>query len=315
MRPRLPVWITLGLGLISLPAAAQEAPSLKRQTELVLVLGAPGTEEYEAKFKAQAQVWREACAKAEIALTEIGNDDRATEQLKARLNQAAAAPKGQLWLVFIGHGTYDGREAKFNLRGPDLTPTQLAEWCQPLKQELVILHGGSASAGFLPALAAKNRVIVTGTKSADEIYYARFGEFFAQAMAGDLAADLDQDQQVTVLEAFRHGSRLTSEFYEKEERIATEHALLEDDGDGTGTRAEVFSTAPAEAKDGHRAGQVALILSEDERRLTDAQRARRDELEQHLDALKAKRTQMTESAYYQSLEKLLRELSALYTDA
>ena len=30
-----------------------------------------------------------------------------------------------LWLVLIGHGTFDGKTARFGLRGPDVTP---AEW-------------------------------------------------------------------------------------------------------------------------------------------------------------------------------------------
>ncbi len=314
MRALLTATIMLGLGLLTGASFGQEATTRKRRAELVLVVGAPGTTEYEASFRAQAEIWRQACAKAEITLSEIGNNDRAAEELKARLRQASTVTQGQLWLVFVGHGSYDGREAKFNLRGPDLTPTQLAEWCQSLKQELVMLHGGSSSAGFLPAMAGKDRIIVTGTKSADEVYYARFGEFFAQAIAGDLAADLDQDRQVTVLEAFRYGSRTVTEFYEKAERIATEHSLLEDDGDGTGTRAEIFSTHPTQAKDGRRAGQIALVLSEDEKRLSELARKQRDKLELQLDDLKAKRSQMTETPYYEALEKLLRELSTLYTN-
>jgi hypothetical protein len=298
--------------LSRIQAQEKQTPS-QRAAELILVQGAPGEPEYEEKFGEEARFWREACAQAGIHVTEIGQDERAAEALAAALKQTAQRKEGQLWLVLIGHGTYDGREAKFNLRGPDITPRQLAEWCLPIQRELVLIHGGSASAAFLPAMAGKGRVIVTGTKSADEIYYARFGGYFAKAIAGDLAADLDQDRQVTVLEAFRQASRLAADFYEKEERIATEHALIEDNGDGTGTRAETFTTSPEEAKDGARARQIALILSEDEQRLTDAQRARRDELERQLETLKARRPQMPEAAYYQELEKLLRELAAIYS--
>ncbi|MEQ1752018.1 MAG: hypothetical protein ABL974_21535, partial [Prosthecobacter sp.] len=166
---------------------------------------------------------------------------------------------------------------------------------------------------FLQPLAGKSRIIVTGTKSADEIYYTRFGEFFAPAIAGDLAADLDQDKQVSLLEAFRHASKLAAEFYEKEERISTEHALIEDNGDGVGTRSEVFSNEAKDIKDGSRAAQVALVLSEVELKLTDAQRAKRDELERKLETLKAKRAEMKEDVYYSELESILRELSAVYS--
>jgi len=53
---------------------------------------------------------------------------------------------------------------------------------------------------------------------------------------------------------------------------ATEHALLEDNGDGVGTRSEVFdSDAPAPAGmavDGHVPAQMVLVLSAEEQQLT-----------------------------------------------
>jgi hypothetical protein len=83
------------------------------------------------------------------------------------------------------------------------------------------------------------------------VFYARFGEHFAPAIAGIAEADLDQDRQVSVLEAFLHASRRAAEFYQNEDRLATEHALLEDNGDGIGTRAEIFEgTQPKAAPAG-----------------------------------------------------------------
>lgn len=299
------LWVAFTFS-VSLVRAAQ------RDVEVLIVTGAPGEEEYAERFEKQVTIWKAACEKSGIAVSIIGKDERDAEALEAALKNAAAKTTGQFWLVLIGHGTFDNREVKFNLRGPDVTAKQLAIWCQPIQRELIFLDGGSSSAGFLQPLAGKNRIIVTGTKSADEIYYTRFGEFFAPAIAGDLVADLDQDKQVSILEAFRHASKLASDFYEKEERISTEHALLEDNGDGVGTRSEVFSKQAKDIKDGARAAQVALVLSEDEMKLTDVQRAKRDELERKLEALKAKRTEMEDSLYYEALEKLLRELSSIY---
>ena len=67
-----------------------------------------------------------------------------------------------------------------------------------------------------------------------------------------------------------------------------------------------------EKRDGARAAQIALVLSEDEQKLTDDQRTKRDELERKLDALKVKRADMKEEAYYTEVESLLRELAAVY---
>ncbi len=286
-----------------------------RDVEVLVVSGAAGEASYEKLFAEQRDVWKSACERAGATLTSLGGGDRDAALLEEALKKAAAKPEGQFWLVLVGHGTFDGREAKFNLRGPDVTAKQLALWCSPVRREMVVVHGGSASADFLSALAGRNRILVSATQSADEIYFTRFGGYFASTIAGDLQADLDQDRQVSVLEAFRHASRLVAEFYEKEERIATEHALLDDNGDGVGTRAEIFTTRAQEAKDGARAAQVALVLSEEEKRLSDALRLKRDGLERKLEALKGRRREMAEDAYYRELEALLRELAQVYGDS
>lgn len=283
-----------------------------RDVEMLIVVGAPGEDEYAERFEKQATTWKSACEKAGILVNVIGKDEKAAEALEAALQKAATKSTGQFWLVLIGHGTFDNREVKFNLRGPDVTAKQLAAWCQPIKRELIVINGGSCSAGFLQTLAGKNRIIITGTKSPDEIYYTRFGEYFAPAIAGDLTADLDQDKQVSLLEAFRHASKLVTEFYDKEERISTEHALIEDNGDGVGTRSELFSKDSKEVKDGARATQVALVLSEEELKLTDALRAKRDELERKLDGLKNKRSTLSETDYFKQLEVIIKDLSQVY---
>ncbi len=314
--------LQFGIGLLTLLGTASAIARPARALEVLLLQGAAGTEEYAALFERQAATWQQAADQAGATFTRLGHSGPAETQdlpaLEAALQKAVASDQGQLWLVLIGHGTYDGREAKFNLRGPDLTPAWLAERLKPLRRELVLVHTGSASGGFLKPLAGPQRTIVTATKGGDEVFYARFGEHFAPAIAGLPEADLDQDQQVSVLEAFLHASRRAAEFYQGEDRLATEHALLEDNGDGAGTRAEVFEgTQPQAAPegvavDGARAGQLVLVLSEAEARLSEAQRARRDALERRLEALKAERAGKGEAAFFSELEPLLRELAELY---
>lgn len=285
-----------------------------RDLEVVLVQGAAGTEEYGKKFQTQIETWKAACARGEVQAEVITGADTAA-RLEKRLAKAAAASH-PLWLVLIGHGTFDGREAKFNAEGPDFDARQLAAWLAPLKQETIIVHTASASGGFLRALAGKNRVVITATKSPDEVFYARFGEHFAAAIAGLAEADLDQDKQVSLLEAFRHASKAADAFYENENRLATEHALIEDNGDGVGTRREAFEAEARQTEgmklDGARASQLVLVPSDEEKKLTDAQRARRDELERSLQQLKEQRATLGDEAYYTRLEKLLRQLGEVY---
>jgi len=53
-----------------------------------------------------------------------------------------------LWIVLLGHGTFDGRDAKFNLRGSDFSSGQLVEWLKPFKREIIVVNAFSASGAF-----------------------------------------------------------------------------------------------------------------------------------------------------------------------
>jgi hypothetical protein len=103
--------------------------------------------------------------------------------------------------VLIGHGTFDGKEAKFNLVGPDFSATELAAWLQPVHRPLAVIDTASASGPFINKLSARDRVLITSTRSGHEENYARFGQYLAEAIA-DPQADLDKDGQTSLLEAF-----------------------------------------------------------------------------------------------------------------
>ena len=138
-----------------------------------------------------------------------------------------------LFVFFIGHGSFD-KEAKFNLVGPDLSAGEYNSLFAALPTpRIVIFNMASASGEFIKPLAAKGRIVVTATRSGQETNATRFMEYFLAALkAGD--ADADQDGHISVLEAFNYANRLTAEFYTRAGRLATEHALLDDNGDGVG---------------------------------------------------------------------------------
>lgn len=303
-RTILALMARLSLMLICTAAIASE-----RQVEVVIVRGADGADSYTGKFDAQVKHWQEACAKGQVKSELVTS----LEALKTGLTAQLAKADGALWVVLIGHGTFDGREAKFNLVGPDLTVGQMAEWVKPQKREVVVVNTASASGAFVQPLAGPRRVIVSATKSAGEVFYARFGEFMAAAINGLPDADLDQDQQVSLLEAFLYASRQTTQFYETEGRIATEHSVLEDNGDGVGTRAEVYEGVRAKDSkaDGARALQLALVLNAEEMKLPDEVRAKRDALEAKVRALALKKAEMKPDDYYRELEQLFLEIAKL----
>jgi hypothetical protein len=306
----------LVLSLCLVAAGAEDRPCV------VTVVGAPGTPEYTALFRQSADRWQAAAQKAGAESIRIGLSDEAggtdRERLKSILAEKVKATTEPLWIVLIGHGTYDGHEAKFNLRGPDMTDAELAEWLAPQKRPVIVINCASSSGPFLNRLSGNNRVVVTATKSGHETNFARFGQYIAEAITDD-RADLDKDGQVSLLEAYLTGSNRVEEYYRTHSQLATEHALLDDNGDRLGTPANWFHGVRATKRakdgatlDGTRAHQFCLVPSSRERSVPAATRQRRDQLELSIAALRDQKDKLGEDVYYDRLEKLMIELARIY---
>ena len=134
-----------------------------------------------------------------------------------------------------------------------------------MHRPLIIVAAFSSSGAWLDPLKAPNRVILTATRSGSEENFSRLGQYLPGSFT-DPTADLDQDGQVSLLEAWLISARKTAEFYSGEGRLATEHSLLEDNGDGRGTPPDWFQGVRAVKKskdnalpDGLRAHQIHLV--------------------------------------------------------
>jgi len=292
--------------------------------DLLLVVGAPGEPQYATNFANQAQAWTRLAERSHTSLTTIGLDGPGTNDLdllRQSLTRLATNSPEPLYLVLLGHGTYDGREARFNLRGPDVTATNLQEWLKPIQRPIALLNTASASAPFLKALSRTNRVILTATRSGNEVNATHLGTSLAEAI-DDPKADLDQDGDLSLLELFLNASARTGEFYKSEGRLASEHPLLDDNADALGTPAEWFrgtrstkKPSGSAATDGLRTHQFILLPGPDSARLTPEQRARRDELELAIARLRDTRPTPPDDAYYARLEPLLLELARILVPA
>ena len=306
------------LYLVCLPCSAWGS-------DVVIVVGTPGTPEFGQVFTKSADAWEAAAKKGEATLTQIGREETGDtsdlKQLEQKLSSLAKQESKPLWIVLIGHGTFDGREAKFNLRGEDLTATTLTKWLDQSKRPTAIINTSASSAPFIKALSKKNRIVMTATKSGTEDSYARFGQYLAESINSS-EADIDQDGATSLLEAFLSATKRVKEFYEKEGRIVTEEALVDDNGDGLGTPAGFFrgtrAVKPSKegaVPDGLRAQQWHLVPSESERNLSDELRQQRNQLETELFALRAKKDSMEESKYFSELERIALALAEIYQQA
>ena len=335
-------WLAGGLLLCTAtPLRSQSPAELPQSTEhLIIVMGAAGAEEYEKTFGAWGQGWRELAdlrgweltligphADAETGTADTQAEDAASaadshrDQLQAAVAAHAADPQGRLWIVLLGHGTYGGGVAKFNLVGKDVSAQELAEWLKPVVGPLVVINCASASAPFMTELASANRVLITATRSGSEINFARFGQYLAQALS-DLSADIDHDLEVSLLEAFLAATAETQRFYREEARLSTEHALLDDNGDGVGTSGDFYrgirpvkQAAAGSAVDGGTAKRMILYSLPEAPQLTAEQAAQRAELETHIDALRQQKSSLSESEYLDRLEPLMLQMAEIYAQA
>jgi hypothetical protein len=310
----LNVLLTL-LAVLSSPAHAQDTASV------IVAIGATGDDAFKGVFERWAGHWQKASAAGGAHFTEIGSDPKAIDsltRLREALKAEATDSTAPLWLVLLGHGTFDGKEAKFNLRGDDVTAMELVEWLRPLKRPVVVVCGFSASGAFLKPLSAPGRVVVCATRSGSENNFARFGGYFSESI-GDATADLDKDGQTSVLEAWLAAARQVTEFYKNEGRLATEHALLDDNADGLGTPPDWFQGVRAvkrsksnQALDGLRANQLHLVASADERALSPEVRTERDALEKELAQLREAKSSLPEEEYFAKLEAIMLRIARLH---
>ncbi|RYD47863.1 MAG: hypothetical protein EOP83_27380 [Verrucomicrobiaceae bacterium] len=281
---------------------------------LLIVVGEPGNALYQDEFRRQAKVWQELAGKAKMDTGTIGLGDEPTEGDRPALEKAIGdLPKsgGDLWMVWIGHGTFDGRSAKFNLRGPDIEATEIAELLKPLQRRLIVLNLFSASGPFVAPLAGKDRVIVSASRGGER-NYSRLGEKLANSL-GSLDADLDLDGSLSLLEAVLHASAATKAFYDDAQRVVSEHAVIDDNGDGRGTGTDKFKGLRADglSPDGALAREIHFF-GESSDPLTPEAREERTKLEAGIEALRQRKKELKEDDYYAELETLMRRMAKLY---
>jgi hypothetical protein len=288
----------------------------------LIVSGAAGGAEYAAQYErwsTQLSTTLVEALKFDPALvTVLAETTRAADAATAdNVRRVIASVSSRMtrddvfFIVLIGHGTFDGIDAKFNLVGPDL---ESAEWSAMLKAvpgRLVLVNTASASFPFLERLSGPRRVVITATDSPAQRYDTIFPEYFIRALT-DPAADLDKNQRVSVWEAFAAASGAVRRHYQQRGQLSTEHALLDDNGDGIGNEV----TTPGD--DGSLASRTYLDESLPGAQPTDEVLLkllqRRSTLEAEIEDLKIRRQFLPPAEYAKEFERLMIELSQVSHD-
>jgi len=289
--------------------------------DLLLIIGTPGTEEYHERFRQWGEKWIQAADAGHLRVSSLGlkAEEAATlDRIRKKIADLANEKQTPLWIVLIGHGTFDGQSAKFNLPGTDLSPEMFKESLASMSRPVAIIQCASASAPFLQALAAPGRVVITATNSGNEVNFSYFGQYLAEAITHS-AADLDKDEQISLLEAFLSATHQTEQFYRGDGRLASEHAVLDDNGDARPVSAEGFDGLHPIRRQDHQhllpdgtvAHQWMLVPNVIDAGLSPEVIAARNELELQISALQLAKSEMQTEDYYAALELLFVQLARL----
>lgn len=307
-------WV-MTMALVSLMGAPAVGQAETRYA--LIVSGASGGEKYAEQMKQ----WRAALQSALVerhgfksgdvrVLTDesvTGGVTGSSANVKAALSEIRkTATKDDLFLlVLLGHGTFDGDVAKFNLVGPDLTAADWNQMLTGIPARTVVVNTTEASFPFLEALKAKGRVVITATNSAAQKYATVFPEYFVKALS-EASTDLDKNGRTSLLEVFDATSLAVKQHYEQRGQLSTERAVIDDNGDGQGRE------QGAEGPDGGFArlwsldAEPAAVAGNPElAALVKQQRS----LETQAEELKARKGEMAPAEWQSEYEKLMLELA------
>ena len=247
-----------------------------------------------------------------VVLSEGGSGTAVSNRESVTKTLASLKPKltadDTLLLVLIGHGTYDGTVAKFNLVGPDMDSREWKASLEGTPARVVFVNTTSASFEFVQALSGKNRIVIAATDSAAQKYATVFPQYFIEALDEGAKADIDKNGRLSVWEAFTYASQAVKQAFEQKGTLVTERSIIDDNGDGVGKEATAtggdgvlarttFLDSPAASASANPA--VAAL---DKRRI---------QIEVEIEQLKARKGEMPAGQYEEEFERLAIELAKI----
>jgi hypothetical protein len=290
------------------------AAPLRASVYYVTVAGLGGEPDYDQRFTANAKELDkvfEASSGAHV-YTLTGN-----QATRARLSETMAAiaheakAEDDLVVTLIGHGSFDGVEYKFNLVGPDVSAADLAAMCDKVaaRRQLVV-NTTSASGGSIAALERPGRAVIAATKTGTEKNATVFARYWVEALE-DPTTDVDKSESISAMEAFQYAERKTAAFYESQKRLATEHAVFEDTGHG-----EAVRVSAAQGREGALLSSITVLrIGASQAAMNDPAKrellAKKEELEQKIDALKYQKAAMDPADYKKQLTDALLQLATV----
>ena len=309
----------LRICLLWLLAGAVPAVAAAEERYALIVSGVSGSEKFAesqktwvASLQSTLQKRLGFAAERIVVLSESGAAESVANRPNVTRTLASLKPKltadDTLFVVLIGHGTYDGTTAKFNLVGPDMDSKEWKASLDGSPARIVFVNTTSSSFEFVQALSGKNRIVIAATDSSAQKYATVFPQYFIEALEEGAKADNDKNGRLSVWEAFTYASQAVKQAFEQKGTLVTERSIIDDNGDGVGKEATAtggdgvlarttFLDAPPAATSAN-----AAVAALDKRRIA---------IEVEIEQLKARKGEMPAGQYEEAFERLAIELAKI----
>jgi hypothetical protein len=310
------------LGLCAMTSLSLGSAASAEQRFALVISGASGGNEYAAQYAD----WTDSLLRVLTGRLKMSTDSVTILSDTDRPAQAATADNVRgilgalrtkmtrddlLVIVLIGHGTFDGVDAKFNLVGRDL---ESADWAALLKNipgRLVVVNTTAGSFPFIERLAAPRRIVISATDSVAQRFDTVFPQYFIKAF-DDESADLDKNGRISIWEAFASASAGVRRHYQQRGQLSTERALIDDNGDGVGRG------VADDGADGSASSQTYLDEAQPGATATDEELLRllqrRALLEAESEELRIRRAFLSAAEYAKEFERIMIDLAKVSSE-
>lgn len=263
----LAVWAqNSALDLKVTPPKTQNPPAKKWA---VILVGLAGDDDHRIMFNKTVSVWRKwlkeslqlpdeqvivlDASDAPVGEVDQQNLESVTDPKKSTISRESiretflnlksqVTERDSFWLFTLGHGNHDGKRGWFHVPGPDPSDEELGRWLSEIYcQEQVLWLTHSGSGWFIKALSRPHRIVITATSADDEFNETEFPDALATVSQMPLQPlDLSADGRISVAELFVAITKEVANRFKSDNRVPTEQAILDDNGDGVGTDGKVI---------------------------------------------------------------------------
>jgi len=244
------------------PVAAVDNTNSTGRRIAVIIVGHPGDSDHAALFKSSLEKIRTGLESHygfhadDIHVfsgepDEENSPDAATPDKPATRDSIAAelltlktgiSADDSVFVIVMGHTHFENNLAWLNLPGPDLQQKEFAELFQGFQaKEQVFIITIPCSGYYIRNLSGPGRYIISATEADLEVNETLSPHALADLISAEPNPewDLDKDQKFSLFEFYIALCQNVATRYSDETLIATEHGLLDDNGDGRGTELQM----------------------------------------------------------------------------